>query len=109
MERADKNQEKISALVYKLHYLGYRVSEDRVYNSEFYLSEYRRSRRWNRAFVLFRPDKRDLAREVSFFIDEREDFPSELVPLEEAVKANGKQNEELINEDADITVAVCSD
>ena len=57
--------------------------------------------------MLFRPDKRDLAREVNSFIDEREDFPSELVPLDEAVKANGQRNEELIDEDADITVAVC--
>ncbi len=82
LERADRNQQEINALVYKLHCLGYRVSDGSAYGSGFYLSEYRRSNRWNRAFVLFKPNKRALAEQVRSFIDEREEFSTELMSLD---------------------------
>ncbi|TDN58969.1 hypothetical protein [Paraburkholderia sp. BL10I2N1] len=114
LERGDRIwDKKVDSLAYTLHCLGYRILDGKHCSSSFFLSEYKRTGRWTRAFVLFRPDKREVAEQVRSFIDENEDFPSELISLEDAVKENGKKNEKwnetLIADDVDVSVAICFD
>lgn len=109
LNRADRYQGTIQALVYKLHCVGYRVADGRGYGSGFYLSEYRRVGRWDRAFVLYKAGKRELAEHIQSIVTGEGQLTCDTVEIEEAVVANGECNMNLIADGADISVLVCSD
>ncbi len=109
LEGRNKNQKRIDALVLTLHRLGFRVAEGHTYSSGFYLPEYRRTGRWDKALILYRPERRELGEQVQSFVDENSGIPSELLSIDEVIAANGPPSAELMEDDADVTVLVCSD
>lgn len=101
----DKNQ--LSAIIYKLHCLGYRVADGRWCSSDAYLSEFRRQGRWNRIFVLHPSRKRGIAEHIQSVL--QSDRPTcDIVTMDEAVSINGENTRELIADGADVSVLLCS-
>lgn len=108
-DRAYKHWKKVGTFVYKLHCLGYRVLDGAPFSNGDYLSEYRKAGRWDRAFVLYRPENYELAAQIRSSMDEENDFPAELISIDEVVNDNGEQNQELIDDNADVAIAICLD
>lgn len=42
-------------------------------------------------------------------MDEENDFPAELVSIDEVVNDNGEENQKLIDDNADVAIAICLD
>ena len=105
-KHTNRNRNEIENLVCQLHNLGYRILDGKGFGSRFYLSNYRRYNRWNRAFVLHRGSDCELAKEISTLIEQ---FTVDVVSIDDVVEANNIHDRELISDKADIAILICSD